>query len=505
MTSTRLPMSLPASRNLSPEAGELTPGFEGYDQHKVRDAIRDNLWLHFTQMSDYQNPETRPLVLVKGEGTTVWDQDGKAYLDFLAGIYSVNAGYGRKRIAEAMMAQLESMPFVNPFGYASVPAAVLADRLADLAPLGGDARVFFTSGGSESVETALKLAKQYQTARGFPHRWKTISRRVAYHGTTIGALSVNGITGARAPFGPMMPGARHAPMSHRFRCPYCKGAPACTMMCYDEIERLVEFEGPDQVAAIITEPVQNAGGCIPPGSMDYFKKIRKLCDETGILMIMDEVICGFGRLGELFGSTYFGVEPDVITTAKGITSSYAPLGAVLVRKSVADSFAAEVEDHWPAPVANARRYGFAHGLTFGGHPVATAAAIANLDIMLEEDLAGRAKTMGNYLKAELDAALGTHPNVGDIRGAGLFLGVELVTDRETMASPTDPGLLDWLSDQMLERGLILRNDGRNDPTTQLCPPLIVTKEECDYVVETLVTCFDELGRKLGTVGSAHAT
>jgi adenosylmethionine-8-amino-7-oxononanoate aminotransferase len=484
------------------ESRELAPG---YDAARVREAIRDNLWIHFTQMKEYQDPEKRPLMLVRGKDSTVWDQDGRAYLDFLAGIYSVNAGYGRTRIVEAMMAQAEALPYVNVFNQASVPAAVLADRLADLAPLGGDARVFFTSGGSESVETALKLAKQYQTLRGFPHRWKTISRRVAYHGTTIGALSVNGLTGARAPFGPLVPGARHAPMSHRYRCPYCKNEPACNLMCYDEIERLVEFEGPDEVAAIITEPVQNAGGCIPPGSMEYFKKIRKLCDDTGIVMIMDEVICGFGRLGELFGSTYFGVEPDVITTAKGITSSYAPLGAVLVRKSVADAFASEAEEGLPGPVAAARKYGFQHGLTFGGHPVACAAAIANLDIMLEEDLPGQAKRMGDYLYGELNAALGEHPNVGDIRGAGLFLGVEMVTDRNTKESPKEAGLLDWLSDQMLERGLILRNDGRNDPTTQLCPPLVVTKEECDTVVKVLAECFDELGRKLGTVGTPVAT
>ena len=492
----------PTTPGMVTSSDELMPG---YDADRVRGAIRDNLWLHFTQMSAYQDPESRPLVLVRGDGTTVWDQDGKSYLDFLAGIYSVNAGYGQKRIVEAMMAQAESMPFVNPFGYASVPAAVLADRLGDLAPLGGDARVFFTSGGSESVETALKLAKQYQTLRGFPHRWKTISRRVAYHGTTIGALSVNGLTGARAPFGPLVPGARHAPMSHRYRCPYCGDAPACTLMCYDEIERLVEFEGPDQVAAIITEPVQNAGGCIPPGSMDYFKKIRKLCDETGILMIMDEVICGFGRLGELFGSTYFGVEPDVITTAKGITSSYAPLGAVLVRKSVADAFAGEAEDNLPGPVASARRYGFQHGLTFGGHPVACAAAIANLDIMLDEDLPGQAKQMGSYLRSELESALGNHPNVGDIRGAGLFLGVEMVADKATKASPDKSDVLDWMSDQMMERGLILRNDGRNDPTTQLCPPLVVTKDECDYVVKVMAECFDDLGKRLGTVGASVVT
>jgi adenosylmethionine-8-amino-7-oxononanoate aminotransferase len=208
-------------------------------------------------------------------------------------------------------------------------------------------------------------------------------------------------------------------------------------------------------------------------------------------MIMDEVICGFGRLGELFGSTYFGVEPDVITLAKGITSSYAPLGAVMVRKLVADSFLGD------GP-------GFTHGLTFGGHPVSCAAALANLDIFLEEDLAGQAKATGAYLRSELESAFATHPNVGDIRGAGLFLGVELVADKATRASPEDPELLGWLTDQMKARGLILRNDDRNDPTTQLCPPLVITREEVDRVVAILVESLDELGKRLGTIGTVHA-
>jgi adenosylmethionine-8-amino-7-oxononanoate aminotransferase len=463
----------------------------GYDAEKVRDAIRDNVWLHFTNMKEFQDPESRPMVLVRGEGSTVWDSDGNAYLDCLAGIYSVNAGYGRRRIMEAMMAQLEQLAFVNPFGTTSVPTAVLADRLGDLAPLGGEARIFFTSGGSESVETALKLAKQYQIIRGFPNRYKTISRRTAWHGTTIGALSVNGLTVARNSFGPLVPGARHVPMSHRYRCPYCKNEPACTLGCYDEIERVVEFEGPETIAAIITEPVQNAGGCIPPGSMDYFKRIRKLCDETGILMIMDEVICGFGRLGELFASTYYDVVPDLITTAKGITSSYAPLGAVMARKQIADVF-----NDGP---------GFLHGLTFGGHPVCTAAALANLDIMLEEDLPGKAKATGSYLRGQLESRLGDHPNVGDIRGAGLFLGIEVVADKETKESPPyDAEILQWMTDQMKAQGLILRNDGRGDPTTQLCPPLVITREEVDRVVDILEQTFDGLGRKIGTVGTQHA-
>ncbi len=462
----------------------------GYERSTIREAIRDNLWMHFTQMAQYQDARHRPMVMVRGKGSTVWDDQGKDYLDALAGLYSVNAGYGRREIIDAMVAQLEALPFVNGFSFASVPAAVLADKLGDLAPLGGNARVFFTSGGSESVESALKLAKQYQVKRGFTNRYKTISRRGAYHGTTMGALSVNGLNGLRNQFGPMVPGARHAEMSHRYRCPYCKDTMSCTHDGYESIEQLVEFEGPESIAAIILEPVQNAGGCIPPASMDYFKKIRKLCDQTGILMIMDEVICGFGRLGAMFGSEYFGVEPDVITTAKGLTSSYAPLGAVLVRKAVADVFL-EGEP-------------FMHGLTFGGHPAACAAAIANIEIMEREDLPGRARDMGAYLRKELIAALGDHPYVGDIRGVGLFQGVELVKDRRTKESPDDPGLMIWMTEQLRKKGILLRNDDRIDPTTQISPPLVVTREECDRVVLALREVIDGIGRRWGAVGTVHA-
>ena len=220
-------------------------------------------------------------------------------------------------------------------------------------------------------------------------------------------------------------------------------------------------------------------------------------------MIMDEVICGFGRLGTLFASEYYGVVPDLMTTAKGITSSYAPLGAVLARKEIADAFAAPTEADLPKPVAAARKAGFLHGLTFGGHPVSCAAALANLDIMLEEDLPGKARETGAYLREALEATLGDHPNVGDIRGVGLFLGVELVANRDTKETFRDNALLAWLTDQMRERGLILRNDGRNDPTTQLCPPLVITRDECDRTVAILEETITELGRKLGTVGTVH--
>ena len=332
------------------------------------------------------------------------------------------------------------MPFVNPFGYTSVPAAVLADRLGDLAPLGGDARVFFTSGGSEAVETALKLAKQYQTLSGFPHRWKTISRRVAYHGTTMGALSVNGLTDARSAFGPLVPGARHAPMSHRYRCPYCKDAPACTLMCYDEIERLVEFEGPDQVAAIITR----AG---PERRRLHPARLDGLLQEDPQALRRDRHPDDHGR-GHLrirpprrrsSPPTYYGVEPDVITTAKGITSSYAPLGAVMVRKAVADAFAEPAAEGLPSPVAapqarlpprpDLRR---APGLLRrGASPTWTSCS--------RRICPARREQTGAYLRDELESTLGNHPNVGDIRGAGLFLGVELVADQETKETFRDNG------------------------------------------------------------------
>lgn len=457
------------------------PHIPGYEQTRVYDAIRENLWIHFTQMAEFSDPATRPTVIVRGEGSTIWDDQGNELLDGLAGLYSVNAGYGRREIVDAMVAQLEQIPFVNGFAFASVPAAVLADRLGELAPLGGNARVFFTSGGSEAVETALKLAKQYQSNRGFSNRYKTISRRGAYHGTTMGALSVNGVTSIKGAFGPLVPGARHVEMSNAYRSDDDG---------FEAIEKLVEFEGPESIAAIITEPVQNSGGCVPPASQDYFRKIRKLCDETGIVMIMDEVICGFGRIGALFGSEVYGVEPDVITSAKGITSSYAPLGAVLVRKSIADVFTTGPK--------------FNHGITFGGHPAAAAAGLANLDIFLREDLAGRSKTMGEYLRKELEAALGDNPIVGDIRGVGLFQGIELVKDRSTKETPRDHDAMVWLTEELRRKGIVLRVDERVDPTTQLSPPLIVTKDELDRLVLELTAAIQQIGRRWGKIGTVHA-
>jgi adenosylmethionine-8-amino-7-oxononanoate aminotransferase len=374
---------------------------------------------------------------------------------------------------------------VSPFSFPNLPQIKLAGELAKISPMGSQTRSFFVTGGSEAVETALKLAKAYQRKRGFGDRHKTISRRVAYHGTTIGALSVNGLSGVRNGFGPLVPGARHVPLPHRYRCDYCALAAQCSGTCADEIERLIEFEGPETIAAIIMEPVQNSGGAIvpPPG---YLQRVRQICDHHGILMIADEVICGFGRVGEWFGSSALGVVPDIITCAKGITSGYAPLGAVMVRKEVADAFIGAEGDK------------FMHGITFGGHPASCAAALANLAIIEREQLNQRARSMGDYLIRELRAAVGEHPNVGDIRGMGLFMALELVHDQRTKQPLEEPNLMGWLSDQFKRRGLICRADDRLDPVIQLAPPLNIPQGDADEVVAIVADVIHALGRKMGT-------
>ncbi len=451
----------------------------------LQQTFTENVWLHFFQMGHSSSTSARPTILVHGEGSRVWDQDGNAYIDALAGLFCVNAGYGRREIVEAVAAQMLDISFVSPFSFPNLPQIKLASELAKISPIGPQTRSFFVTGGSEAVETALKLAKSYQRKRGFGDRHKTISRRVAYHGTTMGALSVNGLTGVRNGFGPLVPGARHVPLPHRYRCDYCELAAQCRGTCADEIERLIEFEGPETIAAIIMEPVQNSGGAIvpPPG---YLQRVRQICDHHGILMIADEVICGFGRVGDWFGSSALGVAPDIITCAKGITSGYAPLGAVMVRKEVADAFIGDEGDK------------FMHGNTFGGHPASCAAALANIAIIEREQLNQRARTMGDYMIRELRAAVGEHPNVGDIRGMGMFMALELVYDQRTKQPLEEPNLMGWLSDQFKRRGLICRADDRLDPVIQLAPPLNIPQGDADQVVAIVADVIHALGRKMGT-------
>ncbi len=455
-------------------------------------ALSDNVWLHFFQMGHFSSTNTRPTVLVRGEGSRVWDQDGHEYIDGLSGLFTVNVGYGRREIIEAISAQLNDIAYVSPFSFPSVPLIDLSARLATISPTGPRSRVFLTTGGSDAVETALKVAKAYQRRRGFADRTKIIARRVSYHGTSMGALSVNGVTCIRNGFGPLVPGARHVPLPYRYRCAYCAHHSGCQQVCVDEVERLIEFEGPETIAAIIMEPVQNSGGAIvsPPG---YLQQIRQICDHYGIVMIIDEVICGFGRVGDWFGSTAMGVNPDIITCAKGITSGYAPLGAAIVRDAIADVF-----------VSTDDADKLMHGITFGGHAASCAAALANLDIIEREHLLERSREMGNYLMRELEAAVGDHPNVGEVRGMGMFMAIELVRDRTTRESLAEERLMAWLSDQLKQRGLICRADDRLEPVIQLAPPLILTREEADRCVQIVAEVITALGRKLGSTPTMFA-
>jgi adenosylmethionine-8-amino-7-oxononanoate aminotransferase len=438
---------------------------------------RRHLWMHFTRLSSYADHEVP--TIVRGEGPYVWDQHGKKYLDGLSGLFVVQVGHGRRELAEAAARQAEQLAYFPIWSYAHPGAIELAARLAGYAP--GDLnRVFFTSGGSEAVESAWKLARQYFRAIGEPQRTKVISRNIAYHGTSMGALSITGIPDLRIPFEPLVPGAHKVANTDRFRCRYCADAPACTLACADDIEDVIEREGPASVAAVFLEPVQNAGGCFTPAD-GYFARVREICDRHGILLVSDEVICAFGRLGYMFGCERYGYQPDIITCAKGLTSGYSPLGAMLCSDRLVEPFLSGSAS-------------FTHGFTFAGHPVSCAVAMANLDIFEKEDLLAHVRANEGELRSRLEG-LSDIPIVGEVRGAGYFHAIELVKDRDTREGFTDEEseslLRGFLSGRLFEAGLICRADDRGDPVVQLSPPLICGPEQFDQIESTLRTVLSE--------------
>ncbi len=459
------------------------------EDHAVRDpqaqqsAARDHLWLHFTRMGSFSDQHEIPII-ERGEGPYVYDNHGKRYLDGLSGLFVVQLGHGRHDLAEAARKQAETLAYFPLWSYAHPRSIELADRLADYAPADLN-RVFFTTGGSEAVESAWKLARQYFQAIGQPNRYKVISRNIAYHGTTLGALSITSIPAARMPFEPLVPGARKAMNTNRYRCRDCSHLDHCTMRCADSIEQVIEFEGPESVAAVYVEPVQNSGGCFPPPE-GYMQHVREICDRYGILMISDEVICAFGRLGEMFGCDRYGYVPDMITCAKGMTSGYSPIGAMIARDHLMEPFL----EHGAS---------FTHGITFGGHPVSAAVGLANLDAFEREGILQHVRKHEADFRSSLEGLLDL-PIVGDVRGAGYFYGIELVKDkatRETFSHAEAEFLLrGFLSPELFDRGLICRTDDRGDPVIQLSPPLICEQEHFDEIEQILRSVLQEAWSRL---------
>jgi adenosylmethionine-8-amino-7-oxononanoate aminotransferase len=454
----------------------------------TENSAADHLWMHFTRMSSYTDAPVP--TIARGEGPYVYDTAGKRYLDGLSGLFVVQVGHGREELADAAAKQARELAFFPIWSYAHPKAIELAERLASLTP--GDLnKVFFTTGGSEAVESAWKLARAYFKLAGKPTKHKVISRAIAYHGTSMGALSITGLPGLKADFEPLVPSTIRVPNTNLYRAPAGTAGPDGTdaeafgRWAADRIEEAIEFEGADTVAAVFLEPVQNSGGCFPapPG---YFQRVREICDRHDVLLVSDEVICAFGRLGEYFGAQRYDYQPDIITCAKGLTSGYVPLGAMLVSDRLAEPF--RHGTNW-----------FAHGVTFGGHPVASAVALANLDLFVREDLNSHVRKNSELFRSYLER-LYDLPIVGDVRGDGYFFGIELVKDkatRETFDEAESEALLrGFLSRALFENGLYCRADDRGDPVVQLAPPLICEEAQFAEIEQILRSVLTEAWSRL---------
>jgi adenosylmethionine-8-amino-7-oxononanoate aminotransferase len=455
------------------EVDEVDVAADGAARPNGPDNPAEHLWMHFTRMSSYA---THPVPIIdRGEGVYIWDSKGRKYLDALSGLFVVQVGHGRAELADVAAAQARKLAYFPIWSYAHPTAIELADRLAAEAP--GDLnKVFFSSGGGESVETAWKIAKQYFKLTGKPAKTKVISRAIAYHGTTHGALSITGVPGFRQPFEPLVPGASRVPNTNFYRAPehVAEDEKQFGLWAANRFEEAILYEGPDTVAAVFVEPVQNAGGCIPPPP-GYFERLREICDSYDVLLVSDEVICAYGRLGTLFGAQKYGYQPDLITSAKGLTSGYSPLGAAIISDRVFEPFGR----------GNAI---FPHGYTFGGHPVSCAVALANLDIFEREDLLGNVLRNENTFRQTLER-LYDLPIVGDVRGDGYFYAVELVKDKATKqtldTAERERILRGYVSGALFEAGLYCRTDDRGEPVVQVAPPLTCGQAEFDEMEQKL--------------------
>jgi adenosylmethionine-8-amino-7-oxononanoate aminotransferase len=472
----------------------------------LQQLARDHLWLHFTRMGGYRDGEVP--IIVRGDGCHLEDANGKRYLDALAGLFSVNIGYGfGEEIGQAALEQMRELPFYTNWSYAHPRAIELAAEVASLAP--GDLnRVFFVSGGSEAVESAWKLARQYFLARGGkrirpgtlegetrhdervgappPRKYKAIARHIAYHGTTMGALSINGIPALRMPFEPLVPEVRHIRNTNRYHRPPEESEAEFTQWLLTDLEDTIVSMGPETVCLVHMEPVQNAGGCFTPPE-GYWRGVRELCDRYDILLSADEVITGFGRLGAWFGSERYDIRPDIVCCAKGLSSSYAAIGAVIATDRVMEPFLADTSM-------------YAHGVTFGGHPVMCAIALKNIEIMKRERIVEGVREREGAFRSALEQLLEL-PIVGDVRGTGYFYALELVKDKATRETFSDDEcetlLRGFLSGELFERGLICRADDRGDPVIQISPPLVAGPAEFDELTGILGDVLAEAGRRVG--------
>ena len=458
----------------------------------LQQKAKDHLWMHFTRQSGMEDGHGVPII-TKGKGHHIWDSKGRKYIDGLSGLFVVNAGHGRKRLAEVAAKQAEELAFFPLWSYAHPAAIELADRLADYAP--GDLnRVFFSTGGGEAVETAFKLAKYYWKLQGRPTKHKVISRAVAYHGTSQGALAITGIPAMKEMFEPVVPGGFRVPNTNFYRAEEMGfvASPGAIdveaefgVWAANRIEEMIQFEGPETVAAVFLEPVQNSGGCFPP-PLGYFQRVREICDKYDVLLVSDEVICAFGRIGRMFACDEYGYVPDMITCAKGMTSGYSPIGATIISDRIYEPF-----KHGETA--------FYHGYTFGGHPVSSAVALANLDIFEEEKLNEHVRENSPIFRKTLEKLLDL-PIVGNVRGAGYFFGIELVKDKVTKETFDDDEaerlLRGFLSKALYDAGLYCRADDRGDPVIQLAPPLTIGPAEFDEIEAILRSVLTEAWSRL---------
>jgi adenosylmethionine-8-amino-7-oxononanoate aminotransferase len=443
----------------------------------------DHLLFHFARNGGVRDGEVELLVIERGEGVFLIDSHGRRHLDGLSNLFCAQLGYAySSEMAEAASRQLIELPFATNWGVAHPAAVELAERLAEIAP-GTLDHVYFTSGGSESVEAAWKLVRQYHIGNGEPQRTKAVARDRAYHGVTLGALSFTGVPGFKEPFGPPAVETFHVSNTNQFR--RSESGSELTALLLDEVNAVIEREGPETIAMVIAEPVQNAGGCLQPPD-GYWAGLREICDRHGILLVADEVITGFGRLGEWFGVTRFGAVPDLITTAKGLTSAYAPMGAVLASQRVV------------APLYDPGRT-LVHGITFGGHPLSAAIALKNLELFEREHVLENVREHESYLAGLLET-LRRLPIVGDVRGSGFFWAVELVPegpDSRFDSEQREELLRKCLPGALIGAELIARGDDRGDTVIQIAPPLICDQQVLEDLVgrlgDVLVTLSEHMG------------